>query len=113
MPFWIRRPFLILRDIVTSRERPDLVRLSRIEDPEAFLWAILPHAARTFAACITLLPARSALAAAVAYLYCRMLDTYKDLVPDQEVREESLRAFATRFANSDGPLVPAPAIDGA
>src|SRR6266480_7669481 len=112
LPFLLRRPLLITRDLLASRERPDLERLARIEDPEAFLWAILPHAARTFAACITLLPARSALAAAVAYLYCRMLDTYEDLVPDQEVRERSLRAFATRFANIDGPLVPAPAIDG-
>ena len=85
------------RDAFANRERPDLGRLARIEDPEAFVWAILPHAARTFSSCIALLPARSALPAAVAYLYCRMLDTYEDLVPGREVREASLRAFAERL----------------
>jgi phytoene/squalene synthetase len=110
-PFWLRRPFLILRDVFTRRDRPDLERLSRIEDPEAFVWAILPHAARTFSACIALLPARSALAAAVAYLYCRMLDTYEDLVPDGATRDAALRAFAARLngGGNDG-LLPAPTI---
>ena len=104
-PFWVRRPFLILRDIVASRERPDLERLAAIDDPEAFVWDILPHAARTFSACIAMLPARSALAAAVAYLYCRMLDTYEDLVPEPAEREASLHAFAARL---DGAVADAP-----
>ena len=113
-PFWLRRPFLILRDIFTRRERPDLERLARIDDPQAFVWAILPHAARTFSACIAMLPARSALPAAVAYLYCRMLDTYEDLVPDSSARDASLRAFSARLAGSEnGSLPVAPAIEGA
>lgn len=114
-PFWLKRPFLIARDFSTSRDRPNLDGLARIEDPEAFVWAILPHAARTFAACIALLPARSALPAAVAYLYCRMLDTYEDLVPDRETREGSLTAFAARLAAAESDawplrLPPAPPI---
>src|SRR5688500_1928972 len=113
--FAIRRPFLILRDLVTSRERPDLDRLSRVSDPEGFVWAILPHAARTFSACIAMMPARAALPSAVAYLYCRMLDTYEDLVPDPSTREASLRSFAARLATADGRpesrrLLPAPPI---
>lgn len=118
-PFWLRRPFLIMRDILTSRERPDLRGLARIRDPEAFVWSILPHAARTFSACIALLPARSALAAAVAYLYCRMLDTYEDLVPDRVTREASLRVFAARldisaeYVRTGHGLVPAPPIEAA
>ena len=113
--FALRRPFLILRDLVTSRERPDLERLSRVSDPEGFVWAILPHAARTFSACIAMMPARSALPSAVAYLYCRMLDTYEDLVPDAATRESSLRAFAARLTAADGRpearrLRPAPPI---
>jgi phytoene/squalene synthetase len=112
LPFWLRRPFLITRDLVMSRERPDLERLARITDPETFVWTVLPHAARTFSACIALLPGRSALAAAVGYLYCRMLDTYEDLVPDRAERESSLRAFAARLAENDraGVYVPAPPI---
>lgn len=116
--FAIRRPFLILRDLVTSRERPDLDRLARVSDPEGFVWAILPHAARTFSACIAMMPARAALPSAVAYLYCRMLDTYEDLVPDPATREASLRAFAARLTAADGRpeakrLQPAPAISAA
>jgi phytoene/squalene synthetase len=113
-PFWLRRPFLIIRDLLASRDRPDLAALGRIDDPERFVWAILPHAARTFSACIALLPARSALPAAVAYLYCRMLDTYEDLVPDRRGREASLRAFAARFdLRADSTLPPAPTIGDA
>lgn len=100
--FALRRPFLILRDLVTSRDRPDLERLARVSDPERFVWAILPHAARTFSACIAMMPTRAALPSAVAYLYCRMLDTYEDLVPDPATREASLRAFAARLTAADG-----------
>jgi phytoene/squalene synthetase len=113
LPYWIRRPFLIARDLLASRERPDLDALGRIEDPEAFIWAILPHAARTFSACIALLPARSALAAAVGYLYCRMLDTYEDLVPEHSDREASLRRFADRLTTTGDRIEPAPVIEKA
>ena len=110
VPFWLRRPALIVRDLLATRDRPDLDKLEAIDDPDAFVWAILPHAARTFAACIALLPARSALPAAVAYLYCRMLDTYEDLVADPAERERALHAFAERLAAVDGRIEPAPVI---
>lgn len=114
IPFWLRRQFLIFRDLLASRERPDLDGLARMDDPQEFVWAILPHAARTFSACIALLPTRSALPAAVAYLYCRMLDTYEDLVPDPATRETALRAFAARLTSaSNGRLPAAPAISAA
>jgi phytoene/squalene synthetase len=114
-PFALRRPLLLGRDLFARRDRPDLEALARIADPEKFVWAILPHAARTFSACIALLPARSARSAAVAYLYCRMLDTYEDLVPDRQVREASLRSFANRLNVADDVtdarrLAPAPEI---
>ena len=106
-PFWLRRPGLIARGVFTNRDRPDLDTLGRIEDPEAFVWAILPHAARTFSACIALLPGQSALPAAVAYLYCRMLDTYEDLVPDAATRDEAFKRFAARLAeDADGSSLP-------
>lgn len=91
------RPYLIARNLLTSRERPDLDRLATIRDPEQFVWSMLPHAARTFSACIALLPRRLAVPAAVGYLYCRMLDTYEDLVPDHARRDASLREFARRL----------------
>src|SRR5262245_53368984 len=113
MPFWLRRPFLILRHLHTSRERPDLRALARIADPEEFVWAILPHAARTFSACIALLPARSAITAAVAYLYCRMLDTYEDLVPAGPARDASLKAFGERLSLEQRSAAGKPMLAGA
>jgi phytoene/squalene synthetase len=113
LPFWLRRHALLLRNLLANRERPDLAALAKIEDDEDFVWAILPHAARTFSACIALMPRRSALPSAVAYLYCRMLDTYEDLVPDPKVREASLRAFAARLTTTGSELAAAPGIESA
>ena len=113
MPFWMRRLVLLYRYVRADRDRPDLDAFARMDDPEAFVWAILPHAARTFAACIALMPKRSALPSAVAYLYCRMLDTYEDLVPDVAAREAALMAFAARISTTDRLLAPAPTIDAA
>jgi hypothetical protein len=107
-----RRSLLIARNLLANRERPDLDALSRVQDPERFVWDILPHAARTFSAAIAMLPRRAAMPAAVAYLYCRMLDTYEDLVPDRHEREGQLVAFGARF-RMDGTLLPAPAIAAA
>jgi len=108
VPFALRRPWLLVRDVFVDRDRPDFGRLRSLREPERFLWAILPHAARTFSACIALLPSREAKAAAVGYLYCRILDTYEDLHPDPRAREAALRAFAARF--DETPPAPAPPI---
>lgn len=90
-------PALILRGLTVDRNRPDLESLARETDPERFVWKILPHAARSFAASIVVLPARQARAAAVAYLYCRMLDTYEDLIADPDTCATELDRFAGRF----------------
>lgn len=92
------RPVLIGRDLVLNRSLPDISNLERIRSPESFVWRILSYAARTFSACILLLPARLAMSAAIAYLYCRVLDTYEDLVPDADQKELFLRSFAGRFS---------------
>jgi len=106
IPFGLRRPLLLLRGIRNDRDRPDLNRLAEIDDPMDFVWAILPHAARTFATSILMLPAAQVRTAAVAYLYCRMLDTYEDLSDDAH-REAALEAFANRMMTL-GPPPPAP-----
>jgi len=113
MPFWLRRLVLLFRFVRADRDRPDLAALGAIPDPDQFVWAILPHAARTFAACIALMPRRTALPSAVAYLYCRMLDTYEDLVPDPAERDAALSAFAARISTTGEALAPAPAIGAA
>lgn len=108
VPFVLRRPWLLTRELLQSRAHPDVAPLQAIGDPETFVWRILPHAARTFAACITLLPADFARAAAIGYLYCRILDTYEDLIPDPAEREAALAAFGRRFGGPDG-TAPSPA----
>ena len=57
VPFALRRPWLLVRDLIVDRKDPALDRLRAIEDPESFVWSVLPHAARTFSASIALLPA--------------------------------------------------------
>ena len=108
LPYVLRRPALLARDLLVDRREPAIGKLRAIEDPERFVWAILPHAARSFSACITMLPARLARTAAVGYLYCRMLDTYEDLEPDVEARVAALGAFAERM--HEDALRPAAAI---
>ena len=96
----VRRPVLLWRGLLAKRDTPDLEAISRISDPERFVWSILPHAARSFAVSIVALPRRKARAAAVAYLYCRMLDTYEDLYPHDQSRVAELLAFGSRLRAS-------------
>lgn len=102
IPFALRRPGLLVRGARIDRDRPDLERLRLIEDGEAFVWAILPYAARTFATSILMLPTQQSLTAAVAYLYCRMLDTYEDLTEGSET-QLALGAFARRLETLEPP----------
>ena len=97
---------------LTNRRKPPLTKLSEIKDPERFLWQILPHAARTFSFVIVFLPPRMRRALAIAYLYCRMLDTYEDLLPTLPQKESALKNFIGRFENP-GDLKSAPALDPA
>ena len=90
-------PLQLVRGLTSDRNRPDFASLNRELDPERFLWKILPHAARSFAASIVVLPGEQARADAVAYLYCRMLDTYEDLIEDTAACAFELDRFATRF----------------
>ncbi|NNC93150.1 MAG: squalene/phytoene synthase family protein [Acidimicrobiia bacterium] len=105
IPFALRRPWLLFGGARADRDQPDLAALGSITDPERFVWAILPHAARSFATSILLLPAAKALTAAVAYLYCRMLDTYEDLGLPEETGA-SLSAFAARMRTMAPPPKP-------
>ena len=90
-------PVQLLRGLTVDRRRPDLPALARETDPDRFVWNILPHAARSFAASIVVLPHEQARVAAVAYLYCRMLDTYEDLIPEPSASATELNRFAERF----------------
>ncbi len=100
----------IIVNLLANRRQPSLAKLKAIKDPEQFLWQILPHAARTFSLVIVFLPPRMRRTLAVAYLYCRMLDTYEDLLPTAEEKERALQRFIDRFDGSGG-LKAAPSLD--
>lgn len=110
-PFAIRRLWLLARGARVDRDNPRFDHLASIDDPDRFLWAILPHAARSFAPSILLLPEEDARVSAVAYLYARMLDTYEDLSNSPSEARDALSAFAGRFATEvpgKAPAVPNP-----
>ena len=96
----------LIHGVRVNRADPPLAELARIDDGTEFVWAILPHAARSFSVSILLLSQQKATEAAVAYLYARMLDTYEDLSDSYEMSRRSLTAFADRFQGS--PMPPAP-----
>ena len=102
----------IIVNLLANRRQPSLSKLKAIKDPDQFLWKILPHAARTFSLVIVFLPPRMRRTLAVAYLYCRMLDTYEDLLPTVAEKEQALQSFIDRFDGS-GKLQPALALDPA
>jgi len=95
--FFLLRPHRIVQGLVLDRSAPDISRLEKTRSPESFVWRILSHAARTFSACILFLPSQLAISAAIAYLYCRILDTYEDLVLYPAQREAMLKNFVHRF----------------
>jgi phytoene/squalene synthetase len=102
----------IIVNLLANRKQPSLSKLKAIKDPEQFLWQILPHAARTFSLVIVFLPPRMRRTLAVAYLYCRMLDTYEDLLPTAEEKEHALQRFIDRFGGPSA-LEAAPGLDSA
>lgn len=106
VPFSIRRLKLLVRGTILNRDKPRLEELQSIQQPEDFVWAILPHAARSFAPSILLLPQAAAREAAVGYLYARMLDTYEDLSATPSAARASLRAFAARFDTPTPTIAP-------
>lgn len=111
MPFPIQRTWLLAKGAFIDRDRPRLDELRGIEDPEEFVWAILPYSARSFAPSILLLPEKQARASAVGYLYARMIDTFEDLSATPEEARESLAAFADRFDTpipGAAPATPSP-----
>ncbi len=110
LPLSIRRFWLLVRGAMVDRDNPRLEYLGSIDDPKRFVWAILPHAARSFAPSILLLPEDAARAAAVGYLYARMLDTYEDLSVTSSAAREALSLFAARFGTGR-PGEPPPSPD--
>ena len=105
VPFWLRRPLLLVKGFKVDRDDPDLAALSALQPAESFVWGVLPHAARSFAPCILALPSSMALTAALGYLYCRILDTHEDLILDLNERRDAIRHVSYRLkALRDGEL---------
>lgn len=92
----------LLRGLRANRARPDMERLESIADSGRFVDEILPHAARTFAKSIHLLPRPLRRACSVAYLYGRMLDTFEDHPGEAGERDRALAAMGSRFEMRSG-----------
>jgi phytoene/squalene synthetase len=102
-----RRIVRVAANLFADRNAPPLDLLEREEDPDRFLWRMLPHAARTFSLAIAVLPDRLARTIGVAYLGCRILDTVEDLARDAGERDRLFDA-AVALARDGTPL---PAIE--
>ena len=100
----------IALNLLADRRHPPLSKLAKIEKPKKFLWSILPSIARSFSFCIAFLPNRLAPSLAVAYAYCRMLDTYEDVAANPSERTRLLGEFIDRFPDSDQMPEPAPSL---
>jgi phytoene/squalene synthetase len=97
LPLFLTHPRLLWFDLRANRRRPDLQALRAEHDPEAFVWKVLPHAARSFALSILCLSHAHARTSALAYLQCRMLDTVEDLTLDPSERLVTLERMAHRL----------------
>ena len=100
-----RRILRVASNLAANRRDPPLDRLEREQDPERFLWQMLPHAARTFSLAIAVLPADLARTVGVAYLCCRILDTVEDLARDPAERDRLFDA-RRRVSSRDGTPLP-------
>jgi phytoene/squalene synthetase len=98
-----RRLLRVARNLLANRSDPPLDRLEAEQDPERFLWRMLPHAARTFSLAIAVLPPDLGRSIGIAYLCCRLLDTVEDLARDPEERDRMFDAVAA-FARDGRPL---------
>lgn len=82
---------LVYRCVFKDRHNCDVRQLEEIEEDDTFIYEILPHVARAFALSIVVLPDQLSIPAALGYCYCRILDTFEDMLVDPITRRAALR----------------------
>ena len=88
----MRKVWLVLNCIFKNRHDFNIGDLESIRDNHDFIYAMLPYVARAFSLSIVVLPEKLCVPAALGYCYCRILDTFEDMLPDPTMRSDALRA---------------------
>jgi len=82
---------LVYRCIFKDRHNFDIQQLEKIKEDDIFIYEILPYVARAFALSIVVLPDQLSIPAALGYCYCRILDTFEDMLVDPVMRRSALQ----------------------
>lgn len=86
---------LVYRCIFKDRHNFNIQQLEKIKQDNIFIYEILPYVARSFALSIVVLPDQLSIPAALGYCYCRILDTFEDMLVDPVMRQSALQT--TRY----------------
>lgn len=81
---------LFFNCIFRDRHNFNINEIKNILDDKEFIYAILPYVARTFALSIVVLPDKISIPAALGYCYCRILDTFEDMIFLPKMREKAI-----------------------
>ena len=76
-----------------DRHNFNIKHLENIVEDEKFIYTILPYVARSFSLSIVVLPDKLSMPAALGYCYCRILDTFEDMLLCPIMREKALILF--------------------
>ena len=87
---FVKRISRIIKCIFKSRYKFNIQELKDIQEDEDYILDILPFVARSFSLSIMVLPKQLILPAAIGYCYCRILDTFEDMIPDEKERINAL-----------------------
>ena len=88
------KTLLVYRCVFKDRHNFDIRQLEKIEEDRTFVYEILPHVARAFSLSIVVLPDQLSIPAALGYCYCRVLDTFEDMLVDPVMRRSALQTTA-------------------
>jgi phytoene/squalene synthetase len=82
-----------------DRHKFSIENLESVKGNEDFIYAILPYVARSFSLSIVVLPDKLSMPTALGYCYCRILDTFEDMLIDPTMRETALRLLPRIIKN--------------
>ena len=81
---------LVFNCIFKDRHNFDIKSIKNIHNNEDFIYAILPYVARSFSLSIVVAPDKISIPAALGYCYCRILDTFEDMLFIPKIRKEAI-----------------------
>ena len=91
MNMYTERICQVINCIFTNRHTFDENTIRRIEDDREYVFSILPYVARSFSLSMMVLPEKLLMPSALGYCYCRILDTFEDMLSDPYMRVKALK----------------------